>query len=174
MTRVQSRMAIARQKLPQLRLAGQPEFAGKTLSEWDADWMPVKGGFTVLHSDLRHYVGLFQARLGGTIMYIGKAVEVDNGGFRKRLSDFRRPSPSAREHYGAMRICDHLHDPDLQVLITGTDQRAVEIAELLRSAMIARHLPPWNMEKRQAVLATNAYSRVEQLKGKPTLKLISN
>lgn len=170
MTRVQSRTAIARGDLAQFRLAGEPEFAGKTLRQWDADWMPVKGGFAVLHSDLRHQVGLFQARLGGTIMYIGKAVEVDNGGFRKRLSDFRRPSPSAREHYGAMRICDHLHDLDLQVLITGT----VEIAELLRSAMIARHLPPWNMEKRQAVLATQAHVRAAPAKRRPTLKLVSS
>lgn len=152
MSLVQRRLAVIEANLPQSRLAGEPQFAGKTLREWDTDWLPVEGGFTVLHSGLRHHVGLFQARLGRNIMYIGKAVEVDNGGLRKRLSDFRRASPSGREHHGAMRIHDHLNELDLHVLITGS----VEIAELLKSAMITRHLPPWNMEKKQAELATRA------------------
>ena len=88
---------------PTRRSGAEPKFAGRTLTEWDADWTPVKGGFTVLHSELASEIGLFRADLGGTIMYIGKAVEVDNGGLRKRLSDFSRPSPSAREHHGGMR-----------------------------------------------------------------------
>lgn len=177
MTRVQRRIAIVEGNPPQSRLAGEPQFAGKTLQEWDADWLPVEGGFTVLQSDLRHQVGLFQARLGGAIMYIGKAVEADNGGLRKRLSDFRRASPSGREHHGAMRIHDYLNELDLHVLMTGT----VETAELLKLAIIARHLPPWNMEKSQAVLATDAHVRVQRsnsraapAKERPTLKLVSN
>lgn len=161
--------AIVEENTPQRRLAVEPKFAGKTLQEWDAAWSPVEGGFTVLHSDLRHHVGLFQASLDGTIMYIGKAVEIDNGGLRKRLSDFRRPSPSGREHHGAMRIHDHLKDLDLHVLITGS----VELAELLKSAMITRHLPPWNMEKKQAELATQAYVQAAAAKVRPTLKLVS-
>ena len=173
MTLPQRRFAIAAGNLPQFALSGEPKFADKTLSEWDADWLRVEGGFTVLHSDLQHHVGLFRARLGGTIMYIGKAVEVDNGGLRKRLSDFRRASPSGREHYGAMRIHDHLKELDLHVLIAGSDQRAVETAELLKSAMITRHLPPWNMEKKQAELATQAYVQAAAAKVRPTLKLVS-
>lgn len=176
----QRHYADVKETLPQLQQAGELEFAGKTLQEWDAQWLPIEGGFTVLHSDLRHHVGLFQARLRGTTMYIGEAVEVDNGGLRKRLSDFRRESPSGREHHGAMRIYDHLDELDLQVLITGSDQRAKETAELLKPAMIARHLPPWNMEKAQAELATRAYVRVSlskaqaaSAKGRPTLKLVS-
>ena len=154
---------------PPLRLAGELRFAGKTLQEWDADWLPVKGGFTVLHSDLRDQVGLFRASFGNTIMYIGKAVEINNGGLRKRLSDFRRASPSGREHHGAMRIHDHLKELDLHVLITGT----VESAELLKAAMITRHLPPWNMEKKQAELATQAHVRATTAKVRPTLKLVT-
>ena len=167
MTLVQRRPAAG--NLPQSPLAAEPEFAGKTLREWDADWLPVKGGFTVRHSELRHHVGLFRASFGHAIMYIGKAVEVDNGGLRKRLSDFRRASPSGREHHGAMRIHDHLKELDLQVLITGT----VELAELLKLAMIARHLPPWNMEKRQAELATQAHVRAGAAKVRPILKLVT-
>lgn len=177
---VQRRKAIATAGLPQHQLAEEPEFAGRTLQHWDADWVLVEGGFTVLHSELRHHVGLFRASLGNTIMYIGKAVESNNGGLRKRLSDFRRESPSGRGHYGAMRIYDHLKELDLQVLITGSDQSAKELAELLKSAMIPRHLPPWNMEKAQAELATREYVRVSRSKGRAapakgrlTLKLVS-
>ena len=145
MTRIQRRLATADEGLPQDRSAGESEFGGKTLQQWDADWLPVEGGFTVLHSDLRHHVGLFRASFGNSIMYIGKAVEVHNGGLRKRLSDVRRASPSAREHYGAMRIHDHLEDLDLHVLITGS----VELAELLKSAMITRHLQLGTWKRRK-------------------------
>ena len=48
----------------------------------------------------------------------------------------------------------------------------VELAELLKSAMITRHLPPWNMEKRQAELATRAHVRATGAKVRPTLKLV--
>ena len=160
--------AIVRGDPPQ-PLAGQPKFAGKTLLEWDANWLRVEGDFTVLHSDLRRHVGLFRASFGNSIMYVGKAVEVHNGGLRKRLSDFRRASPSGRQHHGAMRIHDHLKELDLHVLITG----AVELAELLKSAMITRHLPPWNMEKKQAELATQAHVRATTAKVRPTLKLVT-
>jgi len=120
MTLVQRRKAFVGGNLPPLHLAEQPKFGGKTLEEWDDKWVPVEGGFTLLHSELRHHVGLFQACLGDGIMYIGKAVEKDNGGLRKRLSDFRRLSPSGREHYGALRIYDHLEELDLYVLLTGS------------------------------------------------------
>ncbi len=71
---------------------------GKPLQQWDAEWVPVAGGFTKLHSDLCHVVGLFRAVLSGEVMYIGKGTEFTNGGLRKRLADFRRKSPSARGH----------------------------------------------------------------------------
>lgn len=31
-------------------------------------------------------------------MYVGRAIELNNGGFRKRLSDYSRGSDSARNH----------------------------------------------------------------------------
>lgn len=68
-----------------------------------------------------------------------------------------------------MRIHDHLKELDLHVLITGS----VELAELLKSAMITRHGPPWNMEKRQAELATQAHVRATSAKARPTLKLVT-
>ena len=181
MSLVQRRKAIIREIYPHLQLTEEPKFGGKTLLEWDAKWLQIDGGFTILHSQLRHNVGLFQARLSGVIMYIGKAVEKDNGGLRKRLSDFRRPSPSGREHYGAMRIYDNLEELELYVLPTGSDQKAVELVELLKPAMIVHHSPPWNMEKEQARLANKANIRLQpeagrgaSVKPRPNLKLVSN
>lgn len=184
MSLIQQRKAIIGEVHPHLQLTDEPKFGGKTLREWDGKWELVEGGFTLLHSHLRHHVGLFQARLRGDVMYIGKAVEKDNGGLRKRLSDFRRPSPSGREHYGAMRIYDHLEELELYVLPTGSDQKAVELVELLKPAMIVHHSPPWNMEKEQAKLATQANIRWQlqagagesgaSVKPRPKLKLVSN
>ena len=181
MSLVQRRKAIIGEVHPPLQLLEEPAFGGKTLREWDNEWLLVEGGFKRLHSELRRYVGLFQAHLSGEIMYIGKAIEKDNGGLRKRLSDFRRPSPSGREHYGALRIYDHLEELELYVLPTGSDQKAVELAELLKPAMIVHHSPPWNMEKEQAKLANKANIRWqlqagagEPVEPRPKLKLVSN
>ncbi len=181
MSLAKQRKAIVGENLPPLHLLEEPKFGGKTLREWNGKWVLVKGGFTLLHSELRREVGLFQAHLGNDIMYIGKAVEKDNGGLRKRLSDFRRPSPSGREHHGALRIYDHLEELELYVLLTGTDQTAVELAELLKPAMIVHHSPPWNMEKEQAKLANKANIRSQleagrgvSVKPRPKLKLVSS
>ena len=50
---------------------------------------------------------------------------------------------------------------------------SVEMAELLKSAMVARHLPPWNMETEEAELATQAYVRAAAAKERPILKLVA-
>ena len=41
-------------------------------------------------------IGVYRAILNGKVVYIGKATELENGGFRKRLRDYTRISTSAR------------------------------------------------------------------------------
>ena len=45
-----------------------------------------------------HCVGLYRHVINGKTMYVGRAIELHNGGFRKRLSDYCRESNSARKH----------------------------------------------------------------------------
>jgi hypothetical protein len=119
--------------------------AGKTISQWDRDWTPIAGGFSVPHPELRQSVGLIRAVFRGQVMYIGQATEWKNGGLAKRLADFTRPSPSGREHYGARYIRDHLGQLELEVLITGSDKQAAQTAKVLRAHMLALHSPPKNL-----------------------------
>ncbi len=46
-------------------------------------------------SDYSNDIGIYRAILNDVIVYIGKATELNNGGFRKRLRDYTRISPSA-------------------------------------------------------------------------------
>jgi hypothetical protein len=107
--------------------------AGKTLSQWEGEWKPVKGGFSVPHPELRHVVGLFRAvSRDGEVQFIGAGTEHANGGLRKRVADFRRSSASARDHYGGEYIHDHLDDLELEVLVAGSERQAGEAAKALK------------------------------------------
>jgi hypothetical protein len=59
----------------------------RTIREWETSWSPLKGGFGACHTKLNRSVGLFRAIAGNQIVALGKAVEHDNGGFRKRLGE---------------------------------------------------------------------------------------
>ena len=49
-------------------------------------------------SDYYKDIGLYRAILVDKIVYVGKATELNNGGFRKRLRDYTRKSKSARKN----------------------------------------------------------------------------
>ena len=81
------------------------------------DWIPL-GLLNESSSDFSEYsndIGLYRAKLDGRIVYIGKATELHNGGFRKRLRDYTRESPSARD-YPAGRLM-HCHKDELEIEI---------------------------------------------------------
>lgn len=52
-------------------------------------------------------------------MAVGVGTDRD-GGLAKRLSDFRRPSPSGRNHHAGELINENLNLLEVEVLITGT------------------------------------------------------
>ena len=118
---------------------------GKTISEWDHGWVPVKGGFVEPHPELRRKVGLYRAVLNGEVVCIGQAIEYANGGLAKRAADFRRPSPSGRSHRSGNLIRENLPNLQLQILCVGSDRKAGELAAELRAPMVALHRPCWNV-----------------------------
>lgn len=89
-------------------------------------------------------VGLYRARLGGRIVYIGKAIEWNNGGFRKRLSDYTRESSSARKHGSGQKMYAHRNELVIELLIVGGDAKAAEITPKLEALMIGKYNPEWN------------------------------
>lgn len=89
-------------------------------------------------------VGLYMHKINGRIMYIGRAVEYNNGGFRKRLSDYCRDSDSARKHPSGQKIYANRYRIQTYVMVVGKDREAAERTKLLEKQYIARHNPPWN------------------------------
>ena len=67
-----------------------------------------------------------------------------NGGFRKRLSDYRRQSDSARTHTSGRIINENLDDIVTYILVVGHDEQAVEITKKLEGKFIAKYRPAWN------------------------------
>lgn len=134
---------MARKPTP-IAQANMRLIADKSVQQWNEEWIAVKGGFEAPQPQLRSKVGLFRAILGGCVMFVGGATEYRNGGFTKRLGDFRRKGKSGRNHYAGALIHDHLDSLELEILCTGSDRKARETANLLKRPMIELHKPLWN------------------------------
>src|SRR5699024_8846454 len=66
--------------------------------EWNEKWKEI--GY-LKDANLKPYnkdVGLYRLKLDNRVVYIGRATELNNGGIRKRLSDYRRDNDSARNY----------------------------------------------------------------------------
>ena len=118
-----------------------PLIGGQFIQEWDGNWIKVPGGLMHHQSYLRDSVGLYRLRLNCRIVALGTGTD-KKGGLAKRLSDFRRPSPSGRDHHAGRLIYDHLDQLDVEVLITGKRHQP-ETARQLKWPMILRHRPAW-------------------------------
>lgn len=119
-----------------------PLIGGKTVEEWDRLWRPVEGGLRQHHPKLRHQVGLYRVSRKGQIMAIGAGTD-KSGGLAKRLSDFRRPNTSGREHYAGRLIYEHRDVLEVEVLITGSSSAEREVGRQLKTPMIHLHRPVW-------------------------------
>lgn len=89
-------------------------------------------------------VGLYMHKMNGEIMYIGRAVEYNNGGFRKRLSDYCRDSDSARKHPSGQKIYINRYKIKTYLLVVGKDTEAAQETKLLEKQYVAKYNPPWN------------------------------
>lgn len=95
------------------------------------------------------YVGLYMHKIENEIMYIGRAIEYNNGGFRKRLSDYCRDSDSARKHPSGQMIYKHRDEITTYLLIVGSDEEAKQKTIQLEKEYIGRYNPPWNDKLKQ-------------------------
>lgn len=126
--------------------AGKPEpkIGGKTLREWEGSWQYLGTLDSANLSNLSGSVGLYRAKLRGEVVYIGRAVEYSNGGLRKRLSDYTRESDSSRKHASGQLMNEHASQLSIDILITGSDQDAVDAAKKLEQYFIGTYRPAWN------------------------------
>ena len=119
-------------------------FDGKTIEQWDVEWVNIPSGLKIYLRHLRWKVGLFYVSLDGRCCHVGHGVD-KTGGLASRLSAFGRTSPSGRNHHAGRLIHEHLDEVDLKVLITGHGPAARKIAEQLRAPMIEKHDPIWTV-----------------------------
>lgn len=128
-------------------VASQKIGTSKTIAEWDREWICIGKLKTADLSPYNHCVGLYRHAINGKTMYVGRAIELNNGGFRKRLSDYRRDSNSARKHLSGRTIHEHLDEITTYLLIVGDDQYAVEETKRLEGLFISWYdFPAWNKQ----------------------------
>lgn len=116
-----------------------------TLDQWDQRWQSIGSLATANLTPYNSCVGLYRHVIGGKTMYLGRAIELKNGGFRKRLSDYRRSSDSARKHSSGKKINEHLNEIRTYILIVGDSDNAIQVTKELEGSMIGKYMPPWNV-----------------------------
>lgn len=130
-----------------LKSLDKPEvLGGKRLREWELEWRNVGILGSTNFGEFRHDVGVYKAMLHGELMYIGRAIEFDNGGFRKRLHDYVRDSNSSRKHESGQMMNTNADDLDISIIITGQDSEAALLASRIEKALIFKYSPPWNKQ----------------------------
>jgi len=128
--------------------SGRMLYGNKSLHEWDREWKSI-GYLKFAHlTPYNKSVGLYRHKIGNKVMYVGRAIELHNGGFRKRLSDYRRDSDSARKHKSGQLINEHLDQITTDIMIVGNTEEAVQLTNILEDQFIAKYNPPWNKQKK--------------------------
>ncbi|WP_270584497.1 hypothetical protein [Bacillus smithii] len=101
-------------------------------------------------SHLKSYnksIGLYKAVMNGEIVYIGRAVEYANGGFRKRIRDYTRENNSARKHQSGQKMNQYANYLDIYFLVVGNSAEDVNHVKILEAAFIQKYQPKWNVQK---------------------------
>jgi len=112
----------------------------------DRKWIEI-GFLSEANSDFSKYnkdIGVYRAILNGKIVYVGKATELNNGGFRKRLRDYTRVSDSARNYPSGKKMHENKDDIIIEILIVERNSEGKEKAERLEKEFIIKCKPVWN------------------------------
>ena len=89
-------------------------------------------------------IGLYRGLKNGDIVYIGKATELNNGGFRKRLRDYSRSSDSARNYPAGRLMHEHRASIDIVFLIYERSDLSIPRIADDEHKLIELHQPKWN------------------------------
>ena len=122
------------------------KYMGKTISEWDKCWKSIGLLKYANLTPYNHCVGLYRHIINGQTMYVGRATELHNGGFRKRLSDYRRKSDSSRKHTSGQLINKNIDKIETYILVVGCDEAAIETTKQLEKLFVKKYNPPWNVQ----------------------------
>lgn len=124
----------------------------KTLRDWDREWINIGNLQNANLTPYNKSIGVYRHVINGETMYIGRAIEINNGGFRKRLSDYTRASDSARKHGSGQTIHENSDRITTYILVVGSlddpidDQESIRTTKLLEKRLIAKYKPVWNVQ----------------------------
>ena len=121
-------------------------YMGKTVAQWDSEWISIGMLKSADLSPYNHCVGLYRHVVNGTTKYVGRAIELNNGGFRKRLSDYRRDSDSARKHSSGRIIHEHLDEIETYIMVVGDTTEAIDATRQLEGIFVRKYNPEWNRQ----------------------------
>lgn len=136
----------------ELNSQGKILFGGKTLQEWERNWVYIGIWGSLTLDDLRPYnksVGVYKAEIGGEIKYIGRAIELYNGGFRKRIRDYTRDSDSARKHQSGKNMHEYADKIRISFLVIGDDREDIGLTMAIEEALIQKYKPEWNVQNKR-------------------------
>lgn len=98
-------------------------------------------------SDLKAFnssIGIYIMLMYGIPVYIGRAIEYKNGGFRKRIRDYLRDSTSARKHTSGRLINANKNELDLYIIELGSGKEDVAWVKEVESSMISEIFTAFN------------------------------
>jgi hypothetical protein len=118
---------------------------GFTLAQWETRWAHIPGGFADPPRNLVGKSGLYRVVLNGETIAIGKSSGGGGSDLKKRISDFTRPSASARNYQTGEFVNANYAALGLMVLVTGSGRAARDLAAALKNPMTALHRPRGNL-----------------------------
>lgn len=136
--------AVLQSKGLSVNAQGEMKYGHYTFKEWDSKWQSIGPLASANLTPYNKSVGIYRHRFQGQVVYIGRAIELHNGGFRKRLSDYRRDSDSARKHTSGRLINEHLDQITTDLLVVGQSPEDIQITKELEVVFVGKYRPKWN------------------------------
>lgn len=118
---------------------------GKTIDEWEREWKSIG---ILRDLNLTHYsrsVGVYREWFNDKIIYIGKAIEWSNGGFKEELSKYAGDGDIHRIHKLKQKMHEYSNKLHVDIIVTGSHLENAKAATQLEASLIAKYKPEWNM-----------------------------
>lgn len=129
----------------------QINFSSKTfeltqddISKMENEWHPL-GKLTNIECSLisTDVAGLLRLSFANEIVYIVRVIEINSGGFQKKVKELKNFSNIKNRKLREM-ICQNLNDIDVEILSVGKNAEDVDFVRSLEKDMIKYYAPKWN------------------------------
>ena len=119
-------------------------YGGKTLVEWNADWINMGHIIDADFSKFDKCVGLYRYCISGNIVYIGRATDLYNGSFKEKLNKFRNNCDINEKKDPCNLVKENIGDILVDILVVGNSVESITLTKNLEKEFILKFDPPWN------------------------------